>query len=215
MKPSTLALVVPTCLALVACPGETTTTGDPTWQSGTSGVADASSGTEAEKYFPMVDGHLYHYKTEALREGPMEAGALMMKVHRSSSTKGELRRPTGTQTFEYTSAGIATVTKGGAPAFLLKTPLEPGNTWLGPQGGKTSVSAKDVAISLPAGDFKGCLQTLEERGGDSPMRIITTLCPDVGIVRLEVQAGPQVERADLVYYGPPIDIGPEGLKRVE
>jgi hypothetical protein len=57
--------------------------------------------------------------------------------------------------------------------------------------------------------------TLEERGGDAPLRVKTTLCPGVGIVSMEVQSGPVVERAELIYFGEPVDIGGEGLKRVD
>ncbi|NUP11281.1 MAG: hypothetical protein HOW73_34985 [Polyangiaceae bacterium] len=203
-------------LALVAagCSSSTSSAdGSSTWQGGTAGV-DATSGSAAERFFPLKDGTLYHYKTEALKEGPVQAGVLMMKVHRTSATRGELRKPAGTQVFEFSSLGIATQTKTGAPAFLLKLPIDPNTTWLGPQGGKTRISASDVSITTPAGSFAGCLTTLEERGGDSPFRVQTTLCPDVGIVALEAQSGGAVERAELVYYGPPIDIGEEGLRRV-
>ncbi|NUO51529.1 MAG: hypothetical protein HOV80_21955 [Polyangiaceae bacterium] len=202
-------------LAIAGCAGADGET-KPGWQAGKEGVKDVSSGTEAEKLFPMIDGHIYHYKTELLGEGPAAgSGALMMKMHRSSSTAGELRRPAGTQRFEYTPAGIATTTKAGAPAFLLKMPLDPANRWVGPHGGQTRVAATGITATTQAGTFKDCVSTLEERGGDTPMRVSTTLCPGVGIVALEVQSGAAVERAELVYYGPPVDIGPEGLKRVE
>jgi len=202
-------------VALLGCSGNgTASSSGATWQGPAQGV-DASSGTEAEKFFPMKDGTLYHYRTEALREGPVGAGMLIMKVHRASSTRAELRKPTGNQSFEFTSAGIATVTKTGAPAFLLKLPLDQTHSWLGPQGGKTRIEALGVTLETPAGTFNGCIQTLEERGGDAPMRVKTTLCPDVGITALEVQSGAAVERAQLMYFGPPIDVGPEGLQRVQ
>jgi hypothetical protein len=186
------------------------------WQGGASGVANASSGTEGEKLFPIVDGHIYHYRTESFGAGPAaETGVLMIKMHRSSATAGELRRPAGPQRFEYTPGGIATATKSGAPAFLLKLPIDETQRWLGPQGGQTRVAATGVTATTQAGTFTGCVTTVEERGGDAPLKVSTTLCPSVGIVSLEVQSGAAVERAELVYFGPPVDIGPEGLKRVD
>lgn len=201
----------------VACtPAVDGATPTPSWQQTSAGLPGASSGTELERYFPLKDGTLYQYKTEKVREGPVAPGGmLMVKVHRSSATKGELLKPSGTQSFEFTSLGIATQTKTGAPAFLLKLPLDEVNTWLGPHGGKTRIQATSLEATTSAGTFKACVKTLEERGGDAPLRIITTLCPDVGIVVLEVQSGGEVERAELVYFGPPIEIGPDGVQRVE
>ncbi len=197
------------------CAGSNEPSSSGGWQVGSAGVRDVSSGTEAEKYFPMIDGHIFHYRTESFGEGrPSGVGALMMKMHRSSASSGELRRPSGAQRFEYTPGGIATKTKAGAPAFLLKLPLGPDLVWLGPHGGQTRVSATGVTATTQAGTFAGCVTTSEERGGDAPMKVITTLCPDVGIARLEVQSGPAVERAELVYFGPPVDIGADGVQRI-
>lgn len=202
-------------LLLSGCESAGGAVAGPSWQAPVDGAKGVSSGSEAERYFPLKDGTLYHYKTQALGDAPALPGALIVNVHRQSATRGELRRPTGNQSFELTAAGVATTTKAGAPAFLLKLPLEASTSWLGPHGGKSRISAAGVSVTVPAGSFSGCLTTLEERGGDAPFRILTTLCPDVGIVVLEVQSGPSVERAELVYYGPPIDIGADGVKRVE
>lgn len=208
-----LALLALVTACSPAADGSATKT--PSWQQTEAGLQQASSGTELERFFPLKDGTLYQYRTERLREGPVTAGLLMVKVHRSSATRGELLKPSGAQSFEFTSLGIATQTKTGAPAFLLKTPLDEANSWLGPHGGKTRVQATNLEVGTKAGDFKGCVKTLEERGGDAPLRIVTTLCPDVGIAVLEVQSGAEVERAELLYFGPPIEIGPDGVQRVE
>ncbi len=203
-------------LALLAGCSGAETPDKPSWQSGSSGVRDASSGTSGEKLFPMVDGHIYHYRTQSFGAGPaVESGVLMIKMHRASPTVGEMRRPSGPQRFEYTPAGVATKTKGGAPAYLIKLPADPSTTWLGPQGGQTRVEASGVTATTQAGTFSDCVTTMEERGGDAPLRVKTTLCPGVGIVSMEVQSGAAVEKAELVYFGPPVDIGGEGLKRVE
>jgi hypothetical protein len=179
-------------------------------------MAGATSNTAGEKLFPMIDGHIYHYRTESFGAGPaVESGVLMIKMHRSSPTAGEMRRPSGPQRFEYTPAGVATKTKGGAPAFLIKLPIDATITWLGPQGGQTRVEASPVTATTQAGTFSDCVTTLEQRGGDAPLRVKTTLCPGVGIVSMEVQSGPAVERAELIYFGEPVDIGGEGLKRVD
>lgn len=183
------------------------------WQKASAGVAGAQSGSSLERYFPLVDGTLYHYKVESLGDTPGGGGMLMMRVHRSSASQGELRKPTGTQAFELLPDAIATTTKTGAPAFLLKAPIEGKGSWLGPHGGVTRVAEPAASITTQAGTFNGCVVTVEERGGDKPLKVTTTLCPDVGIARLQVEAGGGVERAELVYFGPPVEIGPDGLTR--
>jgi hypothetical protein len=198
----------------VACAGSASDTAGSSWQNGARGDADASSGTAGERWFPLKDGTLYHYKTEVLGDN-VSTGMLVAKVHRPSGSRGELRKPAGTQVFDFVPGGIATQTKTGAPAFLLKLPLDPNTQWLGPHGGVTKLSQQNLTVTLDFGTFNGCISTEELRGGDSPLRIVTTLCPEVGITSLEVSQGGGVERARLVYFGPPIDIGGEGLQRVE
>jgi hypothetical protein len=70
-------------------------------------------------------------------------------------------------------------------------------------------------VSVPAGSFQGCVTTQEERLGDAPIKMVTTYCPEVGIVTLEAQAGSRVERASLKQFGPPVDLGPEGVTRTQ
>lgn len=201
-------------LFCAGCAGAASDAAGSSWQNGTTGDANASSGTAGERWFPLKDGTLYHYKTEVLGDS-VSTGMLVAKVHRASGTRGELRKPAGTQVFEFVPDGIATKTKTGAPAYLLKLPLDPNVQWLGPHGGVTKLSQQNLTVTLDIGTFSSCISTEEVRGGDAPLRIVTTLCPDVGITSLEVSQGGGVERAQLMYFGPPIDIGAEGLQRVE
>jgi len=202
------------CVLLLGCAGSASDSASSSWQSGDKGVEGASSGTDGERWFPLKEGTLYHYKTEVLGD-TVSTGLLVAKVHRSGAKTGELRKPAGTQKFKFAAGGIATTTKTGAPAFLLKLPLDPNAEWLGPHGGVTKLKQQNLTVTLDFGTFANCLSTEELRGGDRPLRIVTTLCPDVGITSLEVTQGGGVERAQLVYFGPPIDIGAEGLQRVE
>jgi hypothetical protein len=201
-------------LLSAGCAGSATDSVGSSWQNGAKGDSDASSGTAGERWFPLKDGTLYHYKTEVLGD-TVSGGMLVAKVHRTSGSRGELRKPAGTQVFDFVPDGIATKTKTGAPAYLLKLPLDPNASWLGPHGGLTKLSQQNLTVTLDLGTFASCISTEEVRGGDAPLRIVTTLCPDVGITSLEVSQGGGVERAKLVYFGPPIDIGSEGLQRIE
>jgi len=170
-------------------------------------MKDASSGTRAERYFPLVDGYVYLYATTTERG---DDGILIARVHRSGDRDGELRFPSGVKRFRYTTEGVMLADTG---AFVLKEPIERGATWRGEHGGQTQVIAVEVTIDVPAGQYTGCVQTLEERLGDRPVRFISTFCPDVGVVSLEAASGSGYERADLKSYAPPMEVGPDGLDR--
>lgn len=182
------------------------------WTAPPVGHPDASSGLDIERFFPLVDGHIYNYTTMG-ESG--DTGMLIARVSRTSESSGELRFPSGAKRFEYTPEGVRIASGSGAGAFVLKTPLSAGTAWRGEHGGQARIDAVDVSIQLPAGDFTGCLRTVEERGGDLPARYTTVFCPDVGVVSLEATAGMSFERAELKSYAAPVDLGPDGVRRVE
>ena len=140
-------------LVLAGCESSSGAGQGPAWQAPIEGAKGVSSGSEAERYFPLKDGTLYHYKTESLGDAPGSQGVLIVNVHRLSATRGELRRPTGNQAFDLRPDGVATTTKAGAPAYRLKLPLDPATTWLGPHGGKARISAASASVTTPAGTF--------------------------------------------------------------
>jgi hypothetical protein len=168
-----------------------------------------SSGTALERFFPLVDGHIYQYAVERSNgEEPM-----VVRAGRSSARGGTLQLPGGEKRFEYTAEGIHLVA-GGAPVFVLKEPLTVGNSWRGEHGGTVEIVEVDATAEVPAGSYTGCVKTLERRGGDRPMQVATTFCPEVGIVVLEAASGGEMERAALTSYGPPLDLGPDGVRRI-
>jgi hypothetical protein len=181
------------------------------WLAPGEGVQQASSGSKFERYFPLVDGMVYNYAT--LNEVG-DQGMLVARVHRVDATHGELRFPRGTKRFEYAPDGVVLHAAGGA-TYVLKAPLEVGASWRGEHGGTTRVVRLDAEADTPAGRFGGCIVTLEERGGDRPMRIGTTFCPEVGVVQLEAAAGANLERAVLKSYASPLKLGPDGVDRVQ
>lgn len=168
-----------------------------------------TSGTPAERFFPLVDGYIYSYATMS---GTGDTGVLVSTAARRSPTHGELRSSSGSRRFEYTPEGVVSVATG---SFILKEPLAPGSSWRGEHGGVTRIEGADLVVTVLGGTFKGCLRTIEERGGDVPARYDTTFCPDVGVVALEVASGMSLERAELKSYAPPVRIGPDGLVRTQ
>lgn len=181
------------------------------WTTAGGGVSGASSGYELERYFPLVDGNVYHYLTEG------ETGAqglLVARVHRADAGRGELRFPAGAKRFEYVADGVK-ISTGMGSAYVLKAPLAVGTSWVGEHGGQTRIITVNAVVDVKAGRFTGCVQTLEERRGDLPAKYATTFCPGTGIVLLEAASGGALERAELSSYGAPVKIGPDGLFKTQ
>ncbi|NUQ75984.1 MAG: hypothetical protein HUU21_20785 [Polyangiaceae bacterium] len=193
-------------LSLIACgaPSPPLDT-QSTFESAASRPPHASSGTPLERYFPLVDSHIYSYATMTETGDP---GALVLTARRAFPTHGELRASARARRFTYVPEGVVSADSG---AFVLKAPLVPGNSWPGEHGGATRIDAVELSVTVPAGSFAGCVRTVEERGGDVPVRYTTVFCPDIGVVVLEVTSGMGLERAELKSYAPPVFIGPDGV----
>jgi hypothetical protein len=179
--------------------------------SNNAGGEPLTSGTPLERLFPLVDRAVYQYVLE--KDDGQDV--LLGRVARTSANRGTLDLPGGRKLFEYAPDGIKLVSAQWGPVYVLKQPLSMGNRWRGEHGGTVEIIAVDAAVDVPAGHYEDCVQTLETRGGDRPLRVATTFCPDTGIVLLEAAAGATLERAALKSYGPPVEIGPDGVRRVQ
>lgn len=162
------------------------------------GAAGVTSSTQAERYFPLVDGTVYSYATENDAQG---RGVLIARVHRVDATHGELIFPTGRKRFSYSAEGVRIEPTGD---LVLATPIAPGATFRGQNGGQATIAETALAVTVKAGSFTDCVRVVEERGGDRRARYTTTFCPDVGIVVIEAQSGEIYERAELVSAGPAV-----------
>ncbi len=159
--------------------------------------APAPRATSAvEAYFPLPEGHIFHYVTE---EDDGGSGMLVARVHRTDATHAELRMSNATKRFVTKPDGVAY--DGGA--YILKAPLDVGTTWPGEHGGTTRIDKVDVEVTVPEGRFSGCLRTVEEGGRPPSSRYTSTYCPGVGMVLLEVALGNASAKAALKSHGPP------------
>ena len=207
-----LALVAlsPLCVALGGCAGGPPPAASSPWLVPSEGQKDVASGSSMERFFPLVDGMVYTYTT---MNEVGEEGLLVARVYRTDAGHGELRFPTGSKSFEYTPDGVMLHKRGGETVYVLKAPMAVGTSWPGENGGKSRILTVNASIDTPAGHYDGCFQTLEERGGDRPVRFATTFCPDVGVVSLEVATGANYERASLKTYAPPMRMKADGTER--
>ncbi len=168
-----------------------------------------SSGTASENLFPLVDGYLLSYVTEG---GDGSAGMLIARLSRKGPMRGGRSLAGEMRNYEYTADGIRLVSDFKRPIYVLKQPLAVGTTWLGEHGGEATIIAVDKTVDVPAGRFTGCVEVVEMRGGDRPLRAGTTYCPGVGVVVLELSTASLSRRVLLKSHGPPVDIGPSGVR---
>lgn len=161
-------------------------------------VSPAARASDVERYFPLEDGKIYHYET---REGD-STGMLIAKVKRIDATHGELRMSNGSQKITLEPGGV--MRDGGG--YLLKLPLEAGNSWAGEHGGTTKIAAVDATVDVPAGRYSSCVRTVEDGGRSPGATYESTYCPGVGLVLLVAKAPGAEARAALKSYAMPVKI---------
>jgi hypothetical protein len=157
---------------------------------------NANQVSELETFFPLVDGKVYAYVTK-------EGGMLnVLRVARKEPGKGSLRASNSERVFVVQKDSMARV--GGGT--VLKMPIALGTAFAGDHGGATTIEEVDVTIEVPAGRYTGCIRTVEKPSAVYTATTKTTFCPNVGIVRLEVQGPEHTEAMELQSYGDPVKI---------
>jgi hypothetical protein len=209
MKLSPIVLLLAGCV-LAGCTAAPPPPAESPWLLPSEGQKDVVSGSPVETFFPLVDGMIYTYKTQ---NEVGEEGLLIARVLRVDATHGKLTYGRSAKTFELRPDGV--VLKGaGGDSYLLKAPLTEGASWRGEHGGMTKVLKTNVSIDVAAGHYDGCVQTMEERLGDRPVRYATTYCPAVGVVNMEAASAANYERAQLKTYAPPMRMKADGSEKI-
>jgi hypothetical protein len=165
--------------------------------------------TELERYLPLEDGTVYSYDTAS--EDSHDKGLLIVQISRPRKGRADLRMGGRTERLELRPDGIAYL-EGG---YLLKGPLSAANTWRS-KTGTVRVTNLDEKVTVPAGEFNGCLRTVEETREPGVERTVTSVfCPHVGLVSLAVEGasddGHQRETAVLKAFGPRVDLSSEDV----
>jgi hypothetical protein len=172
-------------------------------------VVEVDAHSELERFFPLQDGTVFSYETTS--EGTAGHGTLIVQISRPRKGRADLRMGSRTERLELAPDAIAYV-QGG---FLLKAPLASGTTWKG-KSGTVKITGTDESAKVPAGQFEGCLRTVEESRDSTFTRSVSSLyCPHVGLVSVDVEAstpeGHARETAVLKSFGPRVDVGPEDV----
>lgn len=158
------------------------------------------------QYLPLLDATVFAYDTANETGGGK--GLLVMEIRRRRSSMGELVVAGRVRRLEIDETGIRHATGG----WLLRPPLKLGATWQG-DFGTVEVRSIDKAVSVPAGDFSACLETVEAlTSSEFSKKTTTVFCPDVGIVtrvtEAETSEGYVSESMRLRSHGPRFDAEP-------
>jgi hypothetical protein len=151
------------------------------------------------RYLPLEDDTVFAYDT--VMEPGGERGLLVLEVRRRRPELAELVVAGRAQRLNVSSAAVELVT-GGA---LLRAPLTLGASWRG-DFGRVRVTNLSRSVTVPAGAFSDCLETVEEMtSSEGTKRTSTVYCPGVGITLRETeveQGGAQgTERIELKSFG--------------
>jgi hypothetical protein len=161
------------------------------------------SATGLARFLPLEDGTVASFDT--VTEPGGERGLLVLEIRRPNPETAELVVAGHASRLRLSTGAVAHAAGG----FLLREPLAAGAQWKG-DFGHVRVTRTDRSISVGAGTFTGCVETLEElTTREGQKRTTTVFCPGVGIALRETEAEQgaeqQSERITLKSYGPKFD----------
>jgi hypothetical protein len=132
-----------------------------------------------------------------------DQGILVLEIFRPRPELAELKIAGRIQRLAIEETRISQTTGG----ILLEEPLTQGRTFKGAFGTVT-ITETNQLVTVPAGTYAGCLTTVEE-SRDPPKRAVSTYCPGIGLVMLEVESFGEdsaLVRTELTYHGPRVDL---------
>jgi hypothetical protein len=151
------------------------------------------------RYLPLEHDTVFSYETSVEPDGVR--GLLVLEVKRRRPELAELVVAGRAQRMNVSERAVELVT-GGA---LLRAPLAEGASWRG-DFGRVRVTSVTRSVTVPAGSFRDCVETIEEMtSSEGTKRTTTAFCPGVGIAlrETEVEQDGQhaTERIELKSYG--------------
>ena len=125
--------------------------------------------------YPLVEGNAWSYDIDT---GESSTTLAVTRVESFDGRFAEVRTASSTIRYELRPDGIYVPAED---AWVIRSPLRSGATWLGRGGREARVLATAVTANTPAGTFRQCVDVLEE-GGELELEVRTVYCPNVGPV---------------------------------
>jgi hypothetical protein len=153
--------------------------------------------SEVDRFFPLHDGVVYEYDTRGSSGRP---GIMTIQVENTDAQHVEMAFGGRRESLVVSATG-ARYADGG---YLLKAPLTLDNSWDG-RHGVARVVERNVELTVPAGNFVGCIRVQENDRSHTSTTTTSVYCPKVGLVLLDVKTSVSHETASLRRFGPRID----------
>lgn len=162
--------------------------------------ATSESGQALHRYLPLPHGSVLTFRDPLPRSSTEER--LILQISHRNPERASLRSGDSVRRVVYASDGVRLL--GGG--YLLREPLELSASYRGPLG-QVVVTGIDRLVEVPAGRFSGCIETTETSGtGLTGRQVVTTYCPDVGIVTFSAMSGNGERHFELESFGPGVDV---------
>jgi len=157
--------------------------------------------SELGRYVPFENNTVFSYETYI--EETNEQGIAVFEISRPRPELAELSVAGQVRKRYYFEPGGVRSAQGG---YLLKAPLAVNAEWQGDDG-RVKLTRVNQSVDVPAGQFSGCIQTVEEATLPGASRTTTTVfCPGVGITTLQIEAEQEgtsvLQRLRLKSFGP-------------
>ena len=170
-------------------------------------ASGSAAATGIARYLPLEDGTVAAFETTL--EPGAERGLLVLEIRRPTPNVAELVVAGRARRLNVSEHAVAHLAGG----FLLREPLAAGQQWHG-DFGHVRLTRTGQSVTVGAGTFRDCVETVEElatREGEK--RTTTLFCPGVGITVRETEAEQgavhQSERMTLKSYGPKFGTAPK------
>ena len=155
--------------------------------------------TDLERLYPLQNNTVFSYVTT---DDAGTTGIYVIEVSRPRPNMAELKIASKVHRRELSSDGIQ-VPGGG---YVLRAPLTADAEWPG-EFGNVAVKSLSRSITVPAGEFGNCVETVESANTPANSKSATSVfCPGVGMVYYQFegqQDGVEVSlRLELKSFGP-------------
>lgn len=136
-----------------------------------------------ERYYPMEQRNAWSFDVDTQTGVPSLLVFQVLERAGDLATIGDPRRNPESvdRHYEIRPDGIFNLDAGH---YLIREPLDVGQTWPTTNGRMARIVATDVHVEVPGGVFDHCLQ-IDESEGNAERSISTTYCVDVGPVIIE------------------------------
>ena len=138
----------------------------------------ADAAIDPRDFYPFDEGNAWSYDVDT---GEGSTTLAVARVDAFDGRVADVRTGQAVVRYEVGADGIRIPSE---QAWLLRTPLREGATWMS-RGGRTArVVSTRARAQTSAGDFDGCIEIFET-GGELGLEVTTVYCPGVGPVSVQ------------------------------